>query len=120
MFFVAVGAFHALTPMDRLAATLPWVVERPGLVRFIGGSELAGGFGLIVPAVTRTATWLVPLAALGLGLIMILAALFHAARGELPPIAINSMVAMLALFVAWGRARRAPIAAASMSGSMSQ
>jgi hypothetical protein len=76
---------------------------------FIGYAELAGGMGLIVPAATRIAPWLTPLAALGLGTIMILAIPFHIARGEASVIWIHALLAGLALFVAWGRWRKASI-----------
>ena len=71
--------------------------------------ELAGGLGLIVPAATRIAPWLTPLAALGLGTIMILAILFHLVRDEASVVWIQALLAGLALFVAWGRWRKASI-----------
>jgi hypothetical protein len=53
---------------------------------------------------------LTPLAALGLVVVMTLAAGFHVLRGEFSAPPINLASAALAGFVAWGRGRRAPIA----------
>jgi hypothetical protein len=89
-----------------------WVNAVPvGLVRFIGASELAGALGLILPAATRIKPSLTPLAASGLIVVMVLAAAFHASRGELQALPINFVLGGLAAFVAWGRFRRAPVEA---------
>jgi len=56
-------------------------VPRPLFV-FIGVCEFLGGVGLIVPAITGIKPKLAPIAALGLALIMLMAAGFHIARGE--------------------------------------
>jgi hypothetical protein len=59
--------------------------------------------GLILPAVLDLAPVFVPLAAVGLILLMIGAALTHARRKENQPIVINVVLLLLAAFVAWGR-----------------
>ena len=110
LFFLMVGYSHALAPFDQVAQEAIWMQHVPrALSLFIGYAELAGGLGLIVPAATRIAPWLTPLAALGLGTIMILAILFHIVRGEASVIGIPAVLAGLALFVAWGRWRKASI-----------
>jgi len=50
------------------------------------------------------------LAAAGLALIMLFAAVFHISRGELPAIIPTLILLALAAFVAYGRWKRAPIA----------
>ena len=77
------------------------------LTYFIGISELAGGIGVIVPALTRIKPVLTPIAAAALGLVMILATGFHLMRSE--PVGMTVGLAAVALFVAWGRAFKAPI-----------
>lgn len=72
-----------------------------GLVTFIGASEVAGALGLILPMVTGVAPILTPLAALGLAVVMVLAANFHLRRKE-PP-AVPLVLCALALFVVYGR-----------------
>ena len=107
-FFVMVGYSHAMLPYEEIAEQATWMKEMPRwLSLFIGYAELAGGVGLILPAVTRIKPWLTPLAALGLATIMILAALFHIVQGEASVIGLHTVVAALALFVAWGRRRKA-------------
>jgi hypothetical protein len=59
--------------------------------------------GLLLPALTGVATVLVPLAAVGLALLMVGAAATHRRRGELPMIGINTILLVLAVVVAWAR-----------------
>jgi putative oxidoreductase len=110
LFFIMVGYSHGLMPFDEIAAQAVWMTQVPrALARFIGYAELAGGVGLILPAATRITPWLTPLAALGVATIMLLALLFHLARGEASVVWIHALVASASLFVAWGRWRKAPI-----------
>jgi len=110
LFFLMVGYSHGLMPFDEIAAQAVWMTQVPHwLARFIGYAELAGGVGLILPAATRIKPWLTPLAALGVATIMVLALIFHVARGEASVVWIHTLVASAALFVAWGRGRQAPI-----------
>jgi len=109
--FGAAGVGKATAPISELALDMPWVVALPVLlVRLIGVAEVAGGLGLVLPGFTGIRPALTPLAALGLALIMLLAAFFHLSRGEMSAIVINAVLGLLSLFVAWGRARRAPLA----------
>lgn len=108
-FFLMAGFAKATQPLATLPATMPWVADVPGwLVRFIGFSELAGALGLVLPAATRIAPALTPLAALGLSVVMVLACGFHLSRDE--PIVMQLVVGVVAGVVAWGRFRKAPIA----------
>lgn len=89
---------------EKAKASLPWVKNSAkGLVTFIGVSELLGGLGLILPYATGITPILTPIAALGLGVIMILAAGFHAKRKENQSIGMNIIFLALAIFVAFGR-----------------
>ena len=109
-FFVMVGYSHALMPFDQIAKEATWMNDMPRwLSLFIGYAEIAGGLGLVIPAATRIAPWLTPLAALGLATIMILAIPFHILKGEASVIGTHALIAALGLFVAWGRWRKAPI-----------
>jgi putative oxidoreductase len=110
-FFVMVGYSHALMPYAQIAPQATWMQDVPRwLSLFIGYAEIAGGLGLVIPAATRIAPWLTPLAALGLATIMILAIPFHVLKGESSVVWIHALVAALMVFVAWGRWRKAPIA----------
>ena len=90
---------------------MPWVAELPNLVRFIGISELLGGIGVLLPAILRIKPMLTPLAALGLVVVQIFAAIFHLSRGEMSALPINFFLMALAAFVLWGRYRKLPIQA---------
>jgi hypothetical protein len=72
-------------------------------VKLIGTAELAAALGLILPAAARVAPVLTPLAATGLVVLMVLAAITHARRREPGGIAVNAVLLVLAAVVAWGR-----------------
>ncbi|MFI8828975.1 DoxX family protein [Streptomyces sp. NPDC053431] len=108
--FGLAGIMKATQPKDDLAEKLPWVADVSTMtVRFIGIVEVAAALGLILPAVTGIAPRLTPLAAMGLAVIMILASHTHARRRELPAIAFNVLLLILAVVVAWGRLSLYPI-----------
>ena len=109
--FVMAGFTKTFQPLDALAAQMPWTVVVGGtMTRFIGVSELLGGIGLILPAATRIRPGLTALAGAGLATVMLLAAIFHASRGEAMALPVNLVLGGLAAFVAWGRFKKAPIA----------
>src|SRR5579859_2405251 len=101
--FVGSGVPKAFLPIATLAKRAPWTAEMPALVRFIGVSEILGGIGLIVPAVTGILPWLTVAAALCLALVMVLVALFHARRGEYTRIAPSVVLLILVAIIAYGR-----------------
>ncbi len=103
--FLAAGLAKLLQPKEKLAASgQAWTEDfSAGQVKAIGTLEVAGALGLILPAVTGVAPVLVPLAATGLAITMVLAAVVHVRRGEAPFIAVNLTLAAVAAFVAWGR-----------------
>jgi uncharacterized membrane protein YphA (DoxX/SURF4 family) len=101
--FIAAGYNHGFN-IEKARTQMQWMTAAPdNLLRFIGVSEILGGLGLILPAVTGILPQLTAWAATGLSLIMILAALFHLRRGEYPAIVINLVLLALAAFVAYGR-----------------
>jgi uncharacterized membrane protein len=111
LFSLAAGVNHGIRPLSEAVQTSPWIAALPpALVRLIGFAELAAALGLVLPAAMRILPWLTPAAALGLALIMFLAIPFHISRGEASVVGLHTVVFALALFVAWGRFRRAPIA----------
>lgn len=111
LMFVATGAMKVAQPIDQVTAMFVWPgAVPPPLVRFIGLAEFLGGVGLILPAATRVAPWLTPLAGAGLTMVTILATFFHMSRGEVGMLPVTVITAALMAFVAWGRSRTAPIA----------
>ena len=109
--FLMAGSTKLFQPINEIAKMLPWAAEMPaGMVRFIGLSELLGGIGLLLPSILRIQPKLSVFAAIGLALVQVLAAGFHISRGETSVIGMNFLFMAMAVFVAWGRAKKAPIA----------
>jgi uncharacterized membrane protein len=99
--FLSAGVLKLTQPKEKLRANLAWVDDFSArTVKFIGLMEILGAIGLIVPAVTGIATILTPLAATGLAITMVLAAVVHARRREPQLIVVNAVLFALALFVA--------------------
>jgi uncharacterized membrane protein YphA (DoxX/SURF4 family) len=103
--FLMAGSAKATQSKEKLLERGMKYVEDFSLntVRLIGALELAGAIGLVLPALTRILPWLTPLAAVGLALAMIGAALTHLRRSEYSAITINTILFALAAFVAYGR-----------------
>jgi putative oxidoreductase len=109
--FLMAGFTKAAQPMSRLAKSLPWTATVPApLVRFIGVAEILGALGLILPGLTHIATFLTPVAAAGLVLVMLLASGFHARRGEFQSMGMNAVLLILALVIVVGRFTAWPLA----------
>ena len=102
--FLGAGLTKLVQPKEKLAATMGWVDDfSPGTVRLIGALEVLAAIGLVLPAALDVVPVLVPLAAVGLGALMVGAAITHARRREVPMIAVNVVLLLLAVVVAWGR-----------------
>ncbi|HEX2297719.1 MAG TPA: DoxX family protein [Pseudonocardiaceae bacterium] len=103
--FLGAGLMKLAQPKKKLAESgMGWTEEySDGAVKGIGALEVLGALGLILPAVFDVATVLVPLAATGLALLMVGAAVTHARRRESSNIVVNLVLLALAVFVAWGR-----------------
>lgn len=81
------------------------------LIRFIAVSEMLGVLGLVLPWASGIAPLLTPLAALGLGVIMILSAGVHITLREPKNVAINAVILAACLAVAFGRGLRVSLVA---------
>jgi len=101
------GGGKLIMPKEKIAALTPsarWVEDfSAGSVKAIGALEVLGAVGLILPALLDIAPVLVPLAALGLALIMTGAVVTRIRRHEPKPMVADLIYLALALFVAWGR-----------------
>lgn len=102
--FLAAGTMKLTQPKEKLSAGMPWTDDfSASAIKGIGALEVLAAIGLILPAALDIAPVLVPLAALGLVLVMVGAMATHARRKENQMIIINLVLALLAAFVAWGR-----------------
>ena len=102
--FLFAGGMKLVLPLDALYAQMP--LPLPGIfLRFIGACEVLGALGLILPGITRIRPELTSLAARGLVLIMVGAAMFTPPE-SLSLAAIPLVIGLLAAFVAYGRTPR--------------
>lgn len=103
--FISAAYTHGIHPdptkmqrgLQRLGAA-----ARPLLILIAIGAFL-GGVSLVLPALTGIMTWLTPLSAALLALMMLVAIGFHVACRETPNIWAGLVILVLATFVAYGR-----------------
>ncbi len=102
--FLMAGLSKSTLPAGKLASMLPWTGDvRLRWPRFIGVCEMLGALGLVLPGVTYVQPWLTVVAAGGLALIMVDAAMFHQSRHEYSMIAVNVVIFALAVLIVYGR-----------------
>lgn len=104
--FTVAGVNKIAIPRHRLAKAPGggWVLDfSAGFVKALGAIEIVGAVGVILPALLGIATFLVPLAAIGLGLIMIGAAVVETRRHEPQHALLNLLYLALAATLAAGR-----------------
>ena len=113
LMFLMAGGMKMMQPKDqileKMGERMGWMEDfSQNTIRGIGLLEVLGALGLILPPLTGILPILAPLAAVGLILTMIGAAMTHLRRGEMQAIAPNAMLLLLAAFVAIGRFFIAP------------
>lgn len=104
--FAAGGAGKLTIDRDRIAA-MPggaWVRDfSPGAVRALGVVDLLAAAGLVLPAALDIVPVLVPVAAVGVVLLMIGAVVVRLRHGSRGPVVVDAVYLALAAFVAVGR-----------------
>lgn len=102
---LAGGAKKLIQPREKLAASgWGWAEDfTAGTVKAIGVLEILAAAGLILPTALGIAPVVVPLAAVGLVLLMVGAIITHLRRHEARAVVVNLAVLALAAFVVWGR-----------------
>jgi hypothetical protein len=104
--FLAGGAVKMIQPREKLAASGMGFAEdfSPGAVKAIGAVEVLAAIGLILPAALDIAPVLVPLAAVGVILLMAGAIVTHVRRHEAAQaLPVNLLLIALSVLVVWGR-----------------
>jgi uncharacterized membrane protein YphA (DoxX/SURF4 family) len=106
LLFVFAGGVKLVLPIEEMTKGMP--VAIPGLfLRFIGVCEVLGGLGLVIPMLLRIKPWLTPIAAMGLGIIILGAIAFSLKLGVMQAL-MPFVVELLLILVAFGRWRLIP------------
>lgn len=103
--FLGAGLLKATQNELRLVQVVgEWVHDVPlPVIRLTGTAEIAGAFGLVLPAAIKVAPSLTWVAATGLVVTMLGAIAVHGRRGEHHEVAKNLVLAALLVVVVWGR-----------------
>jgi uncharacterized membrane protein YphA (DoxX/SURF4 family) len=99
--FLASGLMKVSQPRAKLAPRMPYVEDfSDGAIKAIGAVEILGAVGVILPAWTGIAPILTPIAATGLAVIMVGAAIVHLRRKEPGSLPVNAVLFLIAVVVA--------------------
>ncbi|HEY5005461.1 MAG TPA: DoxX family protein [Ktedonobacteraceae bacterium] len=108
--FLGVGFMKVSQPIDKLKTNMGWVTHTtPPIVRLVGALEILGGLGLLLPGLTHILPILTAIAALGLVLTMIGAAIVHIRLKETAALAAPIILLLLSLFIVIGRFAIVPL-----------
>jgi DoxX-like family len=102
----ASGTMKLVRPKAALeSGGMAWAEDFPsGAIKALGGAEVLGAAGLILPAVLDKAVVLVPIAATCIAVVMVGAIGVHLRRCEgLVAVLPAALTLILAIIVAWGR-----------------
>jgi uncharacterized membrane protein YphA (DoxX/SURF4 family) len=103
--FAVSGTLKSTQSKERMLASGQTGVREFPLpaIRLVAAAELLAVVGLIVPQASGVAPVLTPLAALGLAVVMVGAAVAHTRLQEAPTAAVNVAILLLCVAVAAGR-----------------
>jgi hypothetical protein len=101
--FLFAGGVKLITPIAEMTKQ----IALPGwFLRFIGVAEVLGALGLILPWLVRITPVLTPLAASGVGIIMIGATVVTLVTADIATALMPVFVGICLAFVAYGRGRK--------------
>ncbi|MCP2342385.1 DoxX family protein [Actinomadura rupiterrae] len=101
LFYLYAGVLKTTRTRERLRPMMAWVDTVPmPLVRAIGGVEILGAAGLVLPPATGIAAWLALAAAVGFVLLQLGATRVHLRLGD-RQIALNLVLLVTAAVTAW-------------------
>ena len=102
--FAGAGVMKLTQPVEKLGKQMTWVPRfSVPTVRFVGAVEVLGAIGVVLPWATGIAKVLTPLAAVGLAVTMVLAAVHHLQHKEAKQMPSSVVLFVLAAVVAIGR-----------------
>lgn len=100
--FTMAGLMKSMTPKKKFEKKMAWAKEySQGQLRAIGALEILGAWGIMLPIWLDTATWVAPLAAIGLALVTLLATRLHVRRKETPNAMFAGSVFLLLVYFIW-------------------
>ena len=109
LLFLFAGGMKLVLPL----AALKGPVALPGpFLRFIGVAEVLGALGLILPGALRIKTFLTPLAATGLVIIMIGATIVTLLGGAVAAAILPAVVGIIAALIGYARWKIVPLTGA--------
>lgn len=115
--FLMAGTMKMITPDDEMMKNMPDASAGfLTFIRFLGACEFLGGVGMILPSLLRIKPILTPIAGMGIAITMIVAVGMHISKGETSATVTTAVLAVLAIFVIWGRLKAAPISAPKAQG----
>lgn len=104
--FVIAGTTKLVQAKDQLLQNpaMAWTEDfSPQLIRTLGGLEVVGAVGLVLPGLLGVGEVLVPVAAVCLASIMVGAVVVHLRRGEVSGASMPGALLVGSVLVAWGR-----------------
>jgi hypothetical protein len=102
LFYLYSGGMKVIRSRAQLQPMMGWVENAPMAgVRVIGVLEVLAAIGLVLPPLTGIAPWLALVAAAGLVLVQIAAAILHLSRGEGKQVPMNVVLLVLAAVTVW-------------------
>jgi hypothetical protein len=101
LIFLFAGSMKFIMPAEKMQQGP--IVFSMAFLYFIGTCECLGALGLLLPGLFRNRTWLTPLAAAGLTIIMIGAASVTAPAMGVAPALIPAIVGLITATIAYGR-----------------
>jgi uncharacterized membrane protein YphA (DoxX/SURF4 family) len=90
--------------LERVGEQVGWVNDfSQQQLYLIGVLEILGALGLVLPGMSGILPFLVPLAGVGLAILMVGAVVTHRRRGETGLLIVTLILALMSVFVAYGR-----------------
>jgi len=108
LLFLFAGSMKFIMPPEKMQQGS--IIFSITFIHFIGVCECLGAVGLLLPGITRVQTWLTPLAAVGLTIIMIGATTVTILGMGIAPAIFPAVVGIITTWIAYGRTRIAPLA----------
>jgi hypothetical protein len=107
LLFLFAGSMKFIMPAEKMQQGP--IVFSMAFMHFIGICECLGALGLLLPGLARVQTWLTPLAAAGLTIIMIGATTVTILSMGVAPSILPAVVGIVTVWIAYGRTRLVPI-----------